>query len=506
VLSVFTNRRFLLSLCIVSMIAACVPAAISIFQLIGLHKGIADIERDSATSAQSKEVLDIVAQSLPSFTAITLDLTPDERTKILAQTDQHFARLADAVTQLRSTGSGFISQQREAALTEAIENVAHSWEEIREQTGTTMVAAEKTYHFLKIFDEIATARDVLKAIEHDAANAAAATTKTSFARVERANVLIAVTILGAALIGLIAIFSNFQFARSARRSNEQLLEKNRELSTTHLELEDSITQLTEAQDQLVRNGKLAQMGLMTATVAHEFRNPLSAVHTSTFTIQRHLDRLGVDLAKPIARINGSVDRCNKIITELLDFTRADQLRREAHNFDQWVRTAVENHADQIPEVVGIECALSAGDSEVQFDPDGMLRVLNNMLRKASEAMVGNDGISRGPPVRDPLIIVSSHRTARGIELKVTDNGPGTDVEQLSKIFEPLYSTKGFGIGLGVPAIQQVLQQHGGELEYESEIGKGTTATAWFPLELTEAAKVASMSTPEKFKVPEALSA
>lgn len=503
----FTSRRFLLSLCIVSMIAACVPAAISMFQLTGLRKGISDIERDFAISAQSKEILDIVAQSLPSFTAITLELTAEERTKVLAQTDRHFARLADAVSQLRSTGSGFVSEQREAALTEAIDSVAHSWEEIREQTGSTMVAAEKTFHFLKIFDEIAKAREVLNSIEHDATNSAAAATNASFERVERANKLIIASILGAALIGLIAILSNFQFARLARRSNDQLLEKNSELSAAHCELETSMKQLTEAQDQLVRNGKLAQMGLMTATVAHEFRNPLSAVRTSAFTIERQLDRLGVDLSKPIGRINYSVDRCNKIITELLDFTRADTLRHERLNFDHWVKTAVENHADLIPEVIGIECALSVGDGDVQFDPDAMTRVLSNMLRNASEAMVGKDSKSQEAIVQNPLITVSSHRTPRGIEFNVTDNGVGMNAEQRSRIFEPLYSTKGFGIGLGVPAIQQVLQQHGGGLEYKSEIDKGTTATAWFPLELTEAANVASISTPEKFKVPpEALSA
>ena len=221
-LKIFRNRRFLLSLCIFSVLATCVPAAISIIQLIDLRKGIEDIERVSSISVQSRNVLDIVAQSLPSFTAITLDLTSDELAEILAETDRHFAKLEGAVTELRSAGSGYISKQRETALADAIKSVAHSWEEIREQSGTTMVAAEQTYHFLKIFAEIGKAREILNSIEHDATTAADVATKASFDRVERTNVLIITALLGAALIGLIAIISNHQFARSMQRSNEHL--------------------------------------------------------------------------------------------------------------------------------------------------------------------------------------------------------------------------------------------------------------------------------------------
>ena len=243
----------------------------------------------------------------------------------------------------------------------------------------------------------------------------------------------------------------------------------------------NLKQLGDAQDALVHKNRLAQMGQLTATVAHEIRNPLFALRNALFLIRKVSDD-----SKPMMRsldvADRSVARCDTFIAELLDFTRVDRLNRRSMNFDDWVLTVVENQAQQLPATVGIECELSVGDVDTSFDPDRMLRVLTNMMSNASEAMVGKSDDPQAPAFSNPLIKISSQKTSRGIEFSVRDNGPGMDEEQLGKIFEPLYSTKNFGIGLGVPAMQQILQQHGGGLEYDSQVGQGTTATAWFPLD------------------------
>ena len=129
------------------MLAACVPAAVSVHQLIDLRSGIEGIERISSVSAKASKVTDIVSHSLASFTAGTLDLSATEQAKILSQTDKQFTRLERAVKELRSSASAFVTKQQEASLTDAIENIAHSWEEIREQTGKTLVDAEKDLSF-----------------------------------------------------------------------------------------------------------------------------------------------------------------------------------------------------------------------------------------------------------------------------------------------------------------------------------------------------------------------
>jgi signal transduction histidine kinase len=89
----------------------------------------------------------------------------------------------------------------------------------------------------------------------------------------------------------------------------------------------------------------------------------------------------------------------------------------------------------------------------------------------------------------PNIKIKSHRTGRGVEIVVADNGPGISAENLQKIREPLFTTKSFGTGLGLPAVEKILEQHDGGLEITSKLGEGACFTAWFPImeKLEEAA-------------------
>ncbi|NNE24203.1 MAG: DUF3365 domain-containing protein [Rhizobiales bacterium] len=261
---------------------------------------------------------------------------------------------------------------------------------------------------------------------------------------------------------------------------DQLSHKNGELANLNVALEDRLKELHEAQDQLIKKGKLAQIGQLTATVAHEIRNPLGAVRTSAFIIERKTKDLDIGVEKPLERVKHGVARCDKIITELLDFTRMHAPQLEQHHVDKWLEDMVREQIDSLPEEVAVELHQALGGTAAYFDADTMQRVIINLLSNASEAMVGKADKPVDNPVENPKIIVASRLSSRGIEISVRDNGPGISAELMEKVLEPLFTTKTFGVGLGLPAVHRILEQHGGGLEVDGGDGTGATFTAWFP--------------------------
>lgn len=152
------------------------------------------------------------------------------------------------------------------------------------------------------------------------------------------------------------------------------------------------------------------------------------------------------------------------------------------DLDSWLADTVKETAQNLPPMVEVECSLGLDGRKLNFDPDRMQRVVINLISNASEAMVGRGDapVQANGPV--PRICIQSRMSRRGVELVVVDNGPGITQENLTKILEPLFTTKNFGTGLGLPAVQNILAQHGGGLDIASREGEGASFTAWFPVE------------------------
>jgi signal transduction histidine kinase len=265
-----------------------------------------------------------------------------------------------------------------------------------------------------------------------------------------------------------------QFATQLQAVNDDVTKLNRDLA-------DNLTRLREAQDEIVRKSKMAQIGQLTATVAHELRNPLGAVRTSAFLLARKLDAEELGVGPQIERIQNGVIRCDNIITQLLDFARSSALQCETGKIDEWLQKTLDEEIPKLPKAVHVECAFGLGDLEAPIDAARMSRVIINLISNASEAMVGKGDDPSTFTTQTPRITIESRLAPRGIEIAVADNGPGITPENLKKIFEPLFTTKSFGTGLGLPAVEQILEQHGGGLEVKSAPGEGTRFTAWIPL-------------------------
>jgi signal transduction histidine kinase len=266
------------------------------------------------------------------------------------------------------------------------------------------------------------------------------------------------------------------FAARLQTVNDDVTRLNHELTSNMKLLED-------AQEQNIRKGKLAQLGQLTATVAHEIRNPLNTIRTAAYLISRKLGSNGSELEVQIERINKGVIRCDNIISELLDFTRSQALQAETVNVDDWLEDVVREQAQKLPQIVKVEFKAGLEGMSAAFDTSRMYRVVVNFLSNASEAMVGRGDEPNKFSTSAPRIVISSRMGTRGIEIACADNGPGMTEETLKKVREPLFTTKSYGVGLGIPAIEKILDEHGGGLRIDTKLGEGTIMTAWFPSNL-----------------------
>jgi signal transduction histidine kinase len=225
--------------------------------------------------------------------------------------------------------------------------------------------------------------------------------------------------------------------------------------------------------ELVQQERLSALGQLTATVAHELRNPLSAIRNTVYTFREVAASKNLNLDRPIERVERSITRCDRIISELLDFTRVRELRKNVTTFDKWLDEVLNDQ--KLPAGVVVVRNLSAPGYAISFDSDRMRQVVINLIENAAQAMNGGDN-----PASNGRIVVTTAARLNAFELVIADNGPGISAENLAKVFEPLFSTKSFGTGLGLPMVKQVIEQHEGTVDIASTPGKGTKVTIRLP--------------------------
>jgi signal transduction histidine kinase len=259
-------------------------------------------------------------------------------------------------------------------------------------------------------------------------------------------------------------------------ANERIRASESQLRAMHDELERRVdertAELVSVQEELIRADRLAVLGQLTGTVAHELRNPLSTIDTSLTVLENRLNSTGDDLTRLIERIHRNVQRCNNIITDLLDFARVDRVDPEPMALDPWLAEALAELNP--PEGVELRFIPGAGDAVIMLDPDRLRRSVINLVDNAGEAISGS-GESGGE------ILVSTRIQGSAAYIEIADNGPGIHSEHMSRIHEPLYSTKSFGIGLGLSIVEQIMTAHGGTFDLDSTQGEGTRARLSLPL-------------------------
>ncbi len=269
------------------------------------------------------------------------------------------------------------------------------------------------------------------------------------------------------IIGVISMVQDI----SERKAAESELEKYR----THLEelVTERTSQLQAAQEELIQKGRLAVLGQLTATVSHEIRNPLGTVANALYLLKDSLaGEEYAHLARPLELAERNVERCDNIISDLLDFSRQRTIEKEPIKIDAWFSELLDELF--FPDEVHCHWDLTS-QATVLADSERLRRVMVNVITNALQAL---DEISN----TNKRVEIQTRIVGSRCEILVCDNGSGMSEEVMARIFEPMFSTKNFGVGLGVPIIKSIMEGHGGGVDYRSEPGIGTTVAMWLPLE------------------------
>ena len=289
---------------------------------------------------------------------------------------------------------------------------------------------------------------------------------------------------------------------------EQLVEeRTQELETRNSELESTLAELSDTQAQLVQSEKLASIGQLAAGVAHEINNPIGFVHSNLGTLGKYFTRINEVLSSLYQGALQGEQRPKEELEELWKKSRMDSILSDLENIisesmdgTQRVRTIVRDmknfsnidRAEIQPSDLeaGLESTLNIVWNEIKYNANverdyasipavtcnaqQINQVLLNLLMNAAQAI-------KEPP---GTIVVRTRDLGEGfVAVEIQDNGSGMDEKTKSRIFDPFFTTKavGEGTGLGLSISYRIIKDHGGHIEVDSEIGKGTTFRLVLPV-------------------------
>jgi signal transduction histidine kinase len=252
---------------------------------------------------------------------------------------------------------------------------------------------------------------------------------------------------------------------------------NNEIASLNVELTQNFKILQKTQDDNIAKSRMAQLGALTAMVAHELRNPLGAIRTSSFTIDKLSRKAGMDFTKQSARISHAVDRCDATISQLLSYAASKEVDLAEVDVSNWLETFLTEQAQALPAWIELTFHNGATGVSAKLDAKRLGQSIANLLTNSTQAYTSQFKDSSIPTCR---IDVSACRSEFGFSIIVWDNGPGIPIDKISLVKEPLFTTKSFGPGLGLAIADQVVRLHGGALTIESGEGKGTIVTIALP--------------------------
>jgi signal transduction histidine kinase len=250
--------------------------------------------------------------------------------------------------------------------------------------------------------------------------------------------------------------ANRNAARKAEAAAEQLAVANR--------------QLKEAEAAMRRSERLAALGQLSAGLAHELRNPLGTIKTSAEMLAKQVDPENAVAKEMADYISSEVDRTNSLVTRFLDFARPLALRLEKADLAQVIDRAVADVEKHTPPFdIAIYKNHSPDIPPFLLDGQLMERVLYNLVLNAAQSSRPGGSVT-----------VKTRQLGDTVEISVIDRGSGIDAKHLENIFNPFFTTKSSGVGLGLAIVSKIVDEHGGKISVESEAGAGSVFRIYLP--------------------------
>ena len=257
---------------------------------------------------------------------------------------------------------------------------------------------------------------------------------------------------GTMFAGVVRDISDLEAARDELTRLNETLEQRVQVRTR---------QLREAQAELVKKEKLATLGQVSGSIAHEIRNPLNAIKTSAYYLLHAKSPTPAKTQEHLERIDRQVTLIDNVTTALSDVSRMLEPNLRTYDIRPIVREAT--GSVQLGDLIEVQNQIPENLPHVLVDENQIPMVFRNLIRNARDAMP--DG---------GTLTLSCALHGDELTIHISDTGSGIDEEDLVRITEPLYSTKARGMGLGLAITKAILDKHGGELDIKSEVGVGST--------------------------------
>ncbi|NOZ24589.1 MAG: sensor histidine kinase [Nitrospirae bacterium] len=257
--------------------------------------------------------------------------------------------------------------------------------------------------------------------------------------------------------------------------SEKLRRDKEEIESLNRELLESIDELRKLQHKLIQAEKLSALGRLTADIAHEIRNPLTAIGGFARRLEKRVQE-GTKEEEYAKLIASEVERLERILRDVLSFSREAKYHLNYEDINDVAEESLKAYIELCREQgIDIKMELTPGLPKILMDKDQVIQAINNLVINAIDAMPQGGTLTVKTRMEERNYI-------NYVVFDIIDTGTGIPEEKLERLFEPFYSTKhvGHGTGLGLSICKKIMDEHRGFIKVSSTVGKGSVFSLYFP--------------------------